>query len=242
MRTMLLTSALAALTFSLPASAQDGAAAPADEAPMQVVVVKQRKDPDMISYADVHEKMKKFNALTSRDRIHLRFFAVAKGDAKMADLKLTLEWPGATKVLPVEADGTIEIPMSEQAVADKADIFTNQKIGAFVIHYGPGINVPATTSFRYREVMDGVKQSTSMMKKFWNFLFPSFKGASLRYGAANGQFLVIQSSKGEQRIAIDTARKAIPLELDSDLYDENPVVTVSEKPLKISPFNVSPKK
>lgn len=81
-----------------------------------------------------------------------------------------------------------------------------------------------------------------MMKKFWFFLFPSFIGASLRYPEAGEQYLVIHSQKGDQRVDIDASRKVIALELDSALYDENPMVTVSEKPLKILPFNVKPSK
>lgn len=78
-----------------------------------------------------------------------------------------------------------------------------------------------------------------MMKKFWSFLFPSFKGAALRYEDAHGQTAVIHSKSGDKNLVIFPDHKSIALELDSDLFDENPLVTVSERPLKISPFNVA---
>lgn len=215
--------------------------APEAEAPMQTVVVRQIKDPDMMAYSYVFEKMQDFEKLKEKDKIFLRFFAVPIGDAQLSKLRLTLEGPERSEELKVEPDGTIEFPFSEQAYATKAEVMTNQKLGAFKVHYGPGIKVPASTTFKYRDVMDGVKQSTTMMKKFWNFLFPSFKGASLRYATAEGQYAIIQSAQGERRIEINPDKKSIAIELDSSLYEENPTVTVSQKPDKISPFNVKPK-
>lgn len=216
-------------------------AAPEAES-IPTVVVKQVKDPDMMAYSKVFEYMKEFETVKPHDKIFLRFFVVPKGDAKISDLKLTVEGDGVNLPVDIETDGTVHFPVSEAAYAAKADVYTNQKTGRYKIYYGPGIQVPETTSFHYRDLMDGVKQSTAMMKKFWFFLFPSFIGASLRYPEANGQYLVIHSKSGDQRIDIDTGRKVIALELDGALYTENPMVTVSEKPFKISPFNVSQSK
>lgn len=227
------------ICLSIAARAQE---TPAEASPMQTVEIKQIKDPDMMPYSKVYEYMKEFETVKPHDKIYLRFVVAPKGDAKISDLKLTVEEGVNNLPVEIEPDGTVHFPKSEVAYAAKSSIYTNQKAGRYKINYGPGIVVPEETSFRYRDLMDGVKQSSAMMKKFWFFLFPSFIGASLRYPEAKEQYLVIHSHKGDQKVDIEASRKVIALELDSALYDENPVVTVSEKPFKILPFNVKPSK
>jgi len=213
-----------------------------DAPPVQEVEIRQIKDPDIMPYSKVYEYMKKFDTIEPNDKIYLRFVVSPKGDARISDLKLTVEEGVNNLPVEIEPDGTSHFPISEAAYAAKSSIYTNQKAGRYKFNYSPGIVVPETTSFRYRDVMDGVKQSSAMMKKFWFFLFPSFVGASLRYPEVQGQYLVIHSQKGDQKVDIDLSRKVIALELDAALYDENPMVTVSEKPFKILPFNVRPSK
>lgn len=229
-----------ALALAGTAHAATGAVPETQE--MQTVIIKKLKDPDMMSYAYVFEKMAAFQKLKQQDKIFLRFFAVPKGGVKLSDVQMSLEGEGISVPLAMEPDGTIDLPRSQDAYDKKADVLTNQKPGSLKVHYGPGIKVPESQAFKYRDIMDGVKQSTAMMKEFWSFFFPSFKGASLRYAAPEGQYLLIRSASGEKRVNIDPQRKSIPVELDSDLYDENPDVWVSHQPLKISPFNVTPPK
>lgn len=206
----------------------------------QTIVVATVKDPDMMPYSEAFERMKKFESLPEKDKVYLRFFAVLKSDTvKVSDVRIRLDGDGVQLPVPVKSDGTLDLPYSEAAYKEKAEILTNQKAGTMKIYYGPGIKVPETTAFRYRDLMDGVTQSTAMMKSFWNFLFPSFVGASLRYHQANGQYLTINSKNGIQKIQINESKKSIPVEYDRWLYEENPMVTVSEKPEKIFPFNLS---
>lgn len=234
----LLLAVAVAIGLSAPgALAEDAPAMP------ETVIVKGIRDPEMIDYKSVVKRMKQFDALRETDKIYLRFFMVPKAkDANISDFRVRLEGKEFEMSVPVEADGTVRLPFSEQALAAEAEVVTNQKAGTLDIYYGPGIKVPEGLSFKYRDVMDGVKQSTSMMKKFWTFLFPSFKGASLRYTKADGQFMIIHAKAGEDKRTIDLARKSIALELDSDLYEENPQITVSERPAKIAPYNVAPDK
>jgi len=225
--------------ITMRAGAQPPSTEPASDTPMQTVVVTLTKDPDLLPYTKIYEKMQEFETIKERDKIYLRFFAAPKGDAELSKLKMSLASGGANMPIDIEPDGTIQFPVPAPGDVANAAVLTNQR-GNFKIHYGPGIKVPESESFRYRDVMDGVKQSTTMMKKFWSFLFPSFKGAGLRYAEANGQYAIIHARQGDIKIDVVPARKSIPLELDSSLYEENPLVTVSQRPVKISPFNVSP--
>lgn len=207
------------------------------------VVISEIKDRDTMPYSDAFERMQAFNGLKDSDKIYLRFFVEVKKSAKkMSDVKITLDGQDLHQSVALDDDGTLGLPVSREAVDAKAEIMSNQGGGTVKIYYGPGIKVPEGTVFKYRDIMDGVKQSSGMMKKFWSFLYPSFKGASLRYADARDQYVVIQKKDGDEKIVIDPDRKSIVLELDSVLYRDNPTVLVSERPKKILPFNVAPPK
>jgi hypothetical protein len=229
------------MCFASESNAQESKIASSEQ--VETVLVNGVKDPALMSYVDVIELRQEFDALKNKDKIFLRFYAEMKSkESRISDLKVHLEGENINQPVTVEYDGTLDLPVIDATASKNADIITNQKTGTLKIYYAPGIKVPEGTSFTYREVMDGIEQSTAMMKKFWNFLFPSFHGVSLRYINVDGQFAIIHSKSGDKKISIDQTRKSIALEYDAALYEENPIVTVSEKPVKISPVNVGARK
>ena len=232
--------------FSHAASAQvpEQADPPVDPPATATVVISEIKDRDTMPYGDAFKKMEEFGRLKENDKIYLRFFVELKKSSakKIGDVTIMLDGGDLHQRVAIEDDGTLGLPLSQAAADAKAEIISNQGGGTLKIYYGPGIKVPEATTFKYRDIMDGVNQSSGMMKKFWNFLYPSFKGASLRYAEVHDQYLVIQKKDGDEKIAIDPDRKSIVLEMDSVLYRDNPTVVVSERPRKILPFNVAPPK
>lgn len=200
------------------------------------------KDRDTMPYSIVFKQMNEFNELKENDKIYLRFLLEIKKDVpiKFSDVVISVEGGDVKLPVKVEDDGTVDFPVSQAAFDAKAEILTNQSGGKLKIIYAPGIKVPAEKSFHYAELMDGVKQSTSMMRKFWHFFFPSFLGASLKYANAHGQSLTIQTKGGDKRLIVDASRKSIALPYDSTLYRENPILVISELPEKIVPYNVGP--
>lgn len=220
------------------------AQAPADANDTPKVIISEIKDRDTMPYGDAFKKMEEFGRLKENDKIYLRFFVELKKNSpkKISDVAITLEGAELHHPVAVEDDGTLGLPVSQAAANAKAEILSNQGGGTLKIYYGPGIKVPETTTFKYRDIMDGVKQSSGMMKAFWSFLYPSFRGASLRYAEAHDQYVVIQKKDGDEKIVIDPDRRSIVLEMDSVLYRDNPTVVVSERPRKILPFNVAPPK
>lgn len=208
---------------------------------LESVVVVGTKDPDVAPYKKAFAFIQKFEALAEKDKIYLRFFMQHR-DKGIDPRSVRIVVEGSNTHIPVrvEPDGTIDMPVSQAAADDNADVVTNQKLDTFNYYYGPAIKIPNELTFRYRELMDGMVQSTAAMKKLWSVFFPAFKGVTLRYAIARNQFLtIVSSSRGQLQVDIVNDRKAIPLEFDRVLYDENPMVSLSEKPMRILPYNVS---
>lgn len=211
---------------------------------MSTVTVKGIKDRDTMPYSILYKQMLDFKNLKENDKIYLRFFfEIKKGfPTKFGDLVVSVDGGDLHLPATVEDDGTVNLPVSQAAFDANAEILTNQGGGSLKVFYGPGIKIPAENTFRYSEIMDGVKQSTSMMRKFWHFFFPSFLGASVRYADAHGQSLTIKAKGGDETLVVDASRKSIVLPYDPVLYRENPMVIVSERPQKILPYNTAPPK
>jgi hypothetical protein len=198
------------------------------------------KDPDAMPYSKAFDAIKKFKKIGPLRYASLKFFF--KTDDASFDfraLKLHLSSDSMALSIPIGSDGVFEMPFSEKAMTENGELYLNQKPGKMKGFYGPFINIPESSTFTYRELMDGVTESTKIMKKMYGFFFPSFLGASLRYSKLESQSLEIRSSRGTERIVIGAERKSISLDFDRSLYEENPSVWISHKPIRIVPFNVA---
>ena len=238
-RFLMLGAALAA--FAGPCGAF---AAAQDDQPVVLdnVDVRGSKDLDSIAYADEYKVIRKAAALTGLDKVELRFFLRSKRkDIDLKDVRLHLTGSTVDQDVPVAPDGFFTLPILPAAAEEKALVVSNMPSGSLQLFYGPEILGGGTRAVHYRDLMDGMAQSTKMMKALWGFFFPSFVGVSVRFDQPDA-FLTFGSPAAPHRIAAENGDTFIILDYDEGLYKENPEISFSTPPSRIVPVNVRPRK
>jgi hypothetical protein len=181
-------------------------------------------------------RLDKFYALPENARDKVTLFATIKPEnehLKPADLALTVLHGGEKQALPVTADGKIFMVPNAKWLAQDAVIWINQpkdeKIG---IGFGIQAVIPSGTHWRYASLMGSVKQSTALIKSqagMFSVFTPKIKSVVLRF--AKPAQLRIQA-KGGVRMMVSDAKGDIWLKPDAGLMQENPLMTLSERPFE----------
>lgn len=181
-------------------------------------------------------KLDKFYAVPAAERDKLKLYVTITPQNKSiapADVKLSVVHAGGRQALPLDSRGRVQLVPNAQWLAEDARIWTNQAKGEKAgIGFSLDAVVPDKAQWRYAELMGSVPQSNTVIGKVagaFSLFVPTMKVVILKF--AQPAQLTIQGKAGEQRYTTD-GKHAIRLKFDQALLKENPLMTVSERPLE----------
>lgn len=206
------------------------------------ITVTGSKDLDTIPYAEEYKVIQKAAALDQLDKVQLRFFLRAKSkDLDLGTVRIHLIGDTINQNIPVSVDGVFALPELPAAAAEGALVVSNKPSGSLQLFYGPEIRIGSPEAMHYRDLIDGMSQSTKMMKSLWGFFFPSFVAVSIRFDAVD-QYLAIGPPASQTRISALAGDRFVVIDEDKRLYELNPEVRFSTAPTRIVAVNVRPRR
>jgi hypothetical protein len=193
---------------------------------------------EWIPYRKLVETVKadKFYALPvgERDKVILyaRLIPVNKAIAP-PDAKLVVVDGASRTPLPLDAAGRARLNPNPQWLANDAKIWTSLPSGEKMsVSFDIGAVLPEAAQWNYATVMGAVPQSNAAIGKVAGALsmfVPTMKSVIFKFDKPAQ--LTIKARGGERRYASD-AKNQVRLKLDGDLLKENPLVTLSERPVE----------
>ncbi|MDP9098686.1 MAG: DUF2987 domain-containing protein [Verrucomicrobiota bacterium] len=168
-------------------------------------------------------------------------FVIASSDKaiKPSSITLTIQAKVGPIEIKIDPDGEIRsFPLTAELLKENPNVLTNQPKGTLKIGGGMGIVLPGDNlTFSYRELNDLVVQASAEMKKqagmLLQFLVPTAKGLIFEFSSPRKQTVTIAYKNGPQVLQAGSDG-GITLPLDKTSLAENPTVTLSEKPHKVS--------
>jgi hypothetical protein len=168
-------------------------------------------------------------------------FVIASSDkaVKPGSITLTIQAKSGPIEIKIDSDGEIRsFPLTAELLKENPDVLTNQPKGTLKIGGGMGIVLPGDTlTYSYRELNDLVAQASAEMKKqagmLLQLLVPTAKGLIFEFSGPHKQTFTIGYKSGPKVLQAGSDG-GITLPLDKTSLAENPTVTLSEKPHKVS--------
>jgi len=178
----------------------------------------------------------RYYALPPAERDKLDYYLTLEPvnkNLKAADMHLTVAHAGMRTPLPLDDQAHLRMAPNQQWLAEGATIMTTQPKGEKIsIEYKLGAVVPDGTEWPYNKLMGSVAQANAARGKIAGMLgyfVPNIKAVQLNFDQPAQ--LVIESKSGIRRFLSD-AKNKIRLPADAALLQENPLVTVSARPLQ----------
>ena len=172
-----------------------------------------------------------------RDKVRLRVKIEPENkNLKPADLVLTIVHSGAREVIPVDADGVINLVPNQTLIKDNAMIYTSLPKGEKShVMSSFEAKMPDGLQTDYASLAGSVAQWNKLIKEYaglMSFLTPKFIGVDFHYPKAAHQTVQLVSKSGTKNLTVN-AEGDIELKLDDVLMAENPTVIMSERPSEI---------
>jgi hypothetical protein len=162
-------------------------------------------------------------------------------NVKSGDISAFIDSKSGKIPLPLGADGTFGVPVREDLLAEDPWIVVNQPRGTMELKwhagFAPSFARRLTNSIRYATVMRVVKECDDVQEKMRPF-FPSaprltMVGVRLTFRQpATSTRVVIHAKGGDRQLPADADGEII-LPLDADLMDEDPLLTLTERPVAV---------
>jgi hypothetical protein len=179
-------------------------------------------------------KMDKFYAtpLAQRDKV-IMLGGIVPNDPSIArkDVVFTIMDGADRKRIPVNADGSFEIPFNPAWVKSDPEVWTTIPAGQKSKFGFNAVPVkPHSTQLDYASLMGGVPQVNAIIKAqagMLRFMLPTLVGITLHFPKESHATVAL----GETRVAAD-ANGLVMLRLDKALLAANVPVTLSELPIK----------
>ncbi len=178
-------------------------------------------------------KMDKFYAtpLAQRDKV-IMLGGMTPNDPAIArkDVVFTIVDGSERKRIPVNADGSFEIPFNPAWVKSNPEVWTTIPAGQKAKFGFNAVPVkPQRTQLDYASLMGGVPQVNAIIKAqagMLRFMMPTLVGVTLQFPKESHASVAL----GATRIAAD-ANGTVKLRLDQALLAANVPVTLSELPV-----------
>jgi hypothetical protein len=140
--------------------------------------------------------------------------------------------------VPVAADNSFAIPISDDLRDENPTVLTNQPKGSLTLQVGVRVLLPQSTHFAYSELWLGLQQANAMTKRFAGLMRGFFSESAdsliLRFGRPERQMLRIAASDGALTLIADDSA-TIFVRIDKKLVEENPMMELSEPALDALP-------
>ena len=154
-----------------------------------------------------------------------------------AAITLTIQAKSGLIKVPIEPDGEIRaFPMNAELLKENPAVQSNQPKGTLRLIPGITVQLPDTLTYTGAQLNELLEQANAAIKKQAGTmarLAPQAKGFNFQFRSPYNQTLTIVSKSGSKTLRPDP-NGIIALAMDKLTLSENPTVTVSEKPLKVS--------
>jgi hypothetical protein len=160
---------------------------------------------------------------------------------KCSDITAFISSKSGNIPLTISADGSFKVPVRDDLLAEDPWIMVNQPKGTMQLTcyagLAPSLVRPMTNAFRYATIMRAVRECDDVQERLRQF-FPGsprlmMTGIRLSFVAgATGPVAVVHAKSGERKLTADAAGDLF-IPLDSDLLDEDPLVTLTERPVAV---------
>lgn len=181
-------------------------------------------------------RLDRYYALPQAERDKLDFYLTvqpANKKLKAADMNLTVVHGGVRTALPLDEKAQLHTGPNPQWLAEGATIMTTQaKDEKISVVYNLDAVVPEGTQWPYEKLMSSIPQGNAAIGKVagaFSWFAPTFKSVQLCFDKPAE--VTIQSRSGTRKFLSD-ARNRIRLPADAALLKENPLMTVSIRPLR----------
>jgi len=154
---------------------------------------------------------------------------------KPTDVAFTIAAKSGPIQFAPDADGTIELPITEALCAENPDMTSNQPEGtlSFAVSIDP--RIPPVKSLDYRQ-LDELRrewnEAVSRQSFVWRALAPSPKAFQLAFEAGSAASAEIRLPQGVRKLAAD-ANGELVIPFESAWADANPAIVLSETPKRI---------
>ncbi|QNM97007.1 DUF2987 domain-containing protein [Chitinimonas koreensis] len=159
-------------------------------------------------YNELYDLYARFQSIPPEQRDKLRFRLRVKPVDKniaLSQVQLTLVGPGGRTPIPIDAQGALDFPLSDQLHRDNPTIHTNLPAGRkLAVNVDVLVNLPPRTRFRADELAELGRQADRSVRSragIWSFFMPKADGIELRLAEQQGAWVRLLSGKAEQRLA-----------------------------------------
>ncbi len=129
--------------------------------------VKRLRDPALMPYKDAYDMLSKFEKSGKYPALELKVAVASKNKAvKPGDIVLRLVGDTLDLPIPVDAAGRVAIPVLPEALADNAEIISNQPKNSLQARINIVGRLAPAREYRYRELMTLVTQSEQAIREF----------------------------------------------------------------------------
>jgi hypothetical protein len=135
----------------------------------------------------------------------------------------------------IDSDGAFTVPMNNDLLAENPWLITNQPRGSMKLDWFMGLVVRRIgTALSYRPLMQVVRDCADVRERMRQVFpgAPKAKVAGLKLifsPPGTSATLTIHSQHGDRKLETD-AKGELPLLLDPDLFEENPLLLISKEP------------
>jgi hypothetical protein len=155
-----------------------------------------------------------------------------------ADLAVYIDAKSGKIPVKIGPEGGFSVPMSADMLAENPWLVTNQPRGSMKLDWFMGLIMRHLgTTIAYRPLMQVVRDCGDVRERMRQ-VFPGgpkakVAGLKLTFGpAGTSGTVVIHRERGERKLEAD-AKGEVTLLLDPDLFEENPLVTISKEPAAV---------
>lgn len=159
----------------------------------------------------------------------------ASTNARTSDLDVYIDAKSGKISVKIGPDGNFSVPMSNDLLAENPWIITNQPRGTMKLDWFVGLVVRhLANSIRYRPLMQVVRDCGDVRERMRQ-VFPgatkaTVSGLKLTFSpAGTSATAVIHSERGDRKLEAG-AKGELTIALEPDLFEENPLVTLSREP------------
>lgn len=178
-------------------------------------------------------------AVGERDRLALvQSLRPDGGNLVIRPLTITILSKSGKIDVPVGADNSFAIPISDALRDENPTVITNQPKGSLSLQVGVRILLPQATRYAYSEFWLGIQQANSMTRRFAGVMRWLFSDSAdslvLRFRRPERQMLRIAASDGALTLIADDSG-TIFVRIDKKLVEQNPMMELSEPALDALP-------
>lgn len=172
-----------------------------------------------------------------KDKVRLRIKVEPENkNIKLSDVVLTINHGTAKDIIPIDADGVLDLVPNPAFIKEGAVIYTSLPVGEKLhVLSSMEAKMPDGLQTDYANLMGSVKQWNKLIKEYagmLSFFAPTFVGVDFHYPKPAHQTVQVVSRNGTKNLTVD-AKGDIELKLDEVLLVENPTIIMSERPSEI---------